>query len=264
MYAIRTDDIWQEGCRNSQLLIADRVDPAGMFEFVNLMPRFPIPDEFDSENALFAHTVWEGMAKRFPGSIPDDRRKQADYEIEIIASMGFPAYFLVVADFINWAKSNGVAVGPGRGSAADISVAELMATSDDDDDRPAPSSGYGRGDGQIVKIGGILSGVTRKVTKKGDTWAAAILEDLGGAIEVLFFPNSYQLYSTAIAEDATSRPGPTAPRPLSCSSRSPAACRRSWSSSARCCAPTRAAPRFISGCAVTRRPRWSGWTTSSG
>ena len=60
----------------------------------------------------------------------------------------------------------------------------------------------GRNDGQIVKIGGILSGVTRKVTKKGDAWAAATLEDLGGAIEVLFFPNSYQLYATAIADDA--------------------------------------------------------------
>jgi DNA polymerase III subunit alpha len=92
---------------------------------------------------------------------------------------------------------------------ADISLAELMgsAAADDDEDedggRPAivaPSGG--RNDGQIVKIGGILSGVTRKVTKQGNQWATATLEDLGGAIEVLFFPQSYQLYSTAIAEDA--------------------------------------------------------------
>ena len=70
-------------------------------------------------------------------------------------------------------------------------------------DRPAGArTQRGRNDGQIVKIGGILSGVTRKVTKKGDAWAAATLEDLGGAIEVLFFPNSYQLYATAIADDA--------------------------------------------------------------
>ena len=68
--------------------------------------------------------------------------------------------------------------------------------------RCAPVTQRGRGDGQFVKIGGILSGVTRKVTKKGDAWAAATLEDLGGAIEVLFFPNSYQLYATAIADDA--------------------------------------------------------------
>ena len=130
MYAINNSDIWQEGCRNSQLLIADRVDTAGMFEFVNLMPRFPIPEEFDSENALFAHTVWEGMAKRYPSGIDDTRRKQAEYEIGIITQMGFPAYFLVVADFINWAKSNGVAVGPGRGSAAGSIVAYAMGITD--------------------------------------------------------------------------------------------------------------------------------------
>ena len=130
MYALRTDEIWQEGCRNSQLLIADRVDAAGMFEFVNLMPRFPIPPEFDSENALFEHTVWEGMKKRYPGGIAADRRKQAEYEIGIITQMGFPAYFLVVADFINWAKNNGVAVGPGRGSAAGSIVAYAMGITD--------------------------------------------------------------------------------------------------------------------------------------
>jgi DNA polymerase-3 subunit alpha len=88
-------------------------------------------------------------------------------------------------------------------NGTDISVAELMAIAEDgeeDDERPVVQAG--RNDGQIVKIGGILSGVTRKVTKKGDTWAAATLEDLAGAIEVLFFPNSYQLYATAIADDA--------------------------------------------------------------
>ena len=89
----------------------------------------------------------------------------------------------------------------------DVSVAELMAVADDaaeDEERPAIALPLptGRNGDQIVKIGGILSGVTRKVTKKGDAWAAATLEDLGGAIEVLFFPNSYQLYATAIADDA--------------------------------------------------------------
>ena len=130
MYAVNNSDIWLEGCRNSQLLIADRVDTAGMFEFVNLMPRYPIPPEFDSEDSLFAATVWQGMERRYPGGIDDTRRKQAEYEIGIIASMGFPAYFLVVADFINWAKSNGVAVGPGRGSAAGSIVAYAMGITD--------------------------------------------------------------------------------------------------------------------------------------
>ncbi|HUN30645.1 MAG TPA: DNA polymerase III subunit alpha, partial [Trebonia sp.] len=130
MYAINNSDVWAEGCRNSQLLIADRVDTTGMFEFVNLMPRFPIPEEFQSEDALFEATVWQGMAKRYPGGVPDDRRKQAEYEISIIVQMGFPAYFLVVADFINWAKNNGVAVGPGRGSAAGSIVAYAMGITD--------------------------------------------------------------------------------------------------------------------------------------
>ena len=94
------------------------------------MPRFPIPAEFESEDALFAHTVWEGMAKRYPNGIDDTRRKQAEYEIGIITQMGFPAYFLVVADFINWAKNNGVAVGPGRGSAAGSIVAYAMGITD--------------------------------------------------------------------------------------------------------------------------------------
>jgi DNA polymerase-3 subunit alpha len=81
---------------------------------------------------------------------------------------------------------------------SDCSLAELMA---DDTERPRGER-PGASDAQIVKIGGILSGVQRKVTKQGNQWAAAILEDLAGAIEVLFFPQTYQLYATSIAEDA--------------------------------------------------------------
>ncbi|HTU04522.1 MAG TPA: DNA polymerase III subunit alpha, partial [Trebonia sp.] len=130
MYRINNSDVWREGCRNSQLLIADRVETSGMFEFKNLMPRFPIPDGYDSEDALFADVVWQGMAKRYPNGYDERRRTQAEYEIQIICQMGFPAYFLVVADFINWAKNNGVAVGPGRGSAAGSIVAYAMGITD--------------------------------------------------------------------------------------------------------------------------------------
>ncbi len=52
------------------------------------------------------------MHYRFPQGIPDVVRKQAEYEVGVITSMGFPGYFLVVADFINWAKRNGIRVGP--------------------------------------------------------------------------------------------------------------------------------------------------------
>src|SRR5579872_2510394 len=130
MYQLDSSDIWQEGCRNSQLLIADRVDARGMFEFRNLMPRFPIPEGYDSEDELFAAEVWQGMDRRYPDGYDEQRRQQAEYEIQMISQMGFPAYFLVVADFIMWAKDNGIAVGPGRGSAAGSIVAYAMGITD--------------------------------------------------------------------------------------------------------------------------------------
>jgi DNA polymerase-3 subunit alpha len=57
-------------------------------------------------------------------------------------------------------------------------------------------------DGQIVNLAGILSGVSRRITKQGRGWASATLEDLGGAVEVMFFPNTYELVGQYIAEDA--------------------------------------------------------------
>ncbi|MBO0777065.1 MAG: DNA polymerase III subunit alpha, partial [Actinobacteria bacterium] len=69
----------------------------------------------------------------------------------------------------------------------------------DDTERDARG---GRPDGQSVIVGGILSGVQRKVTRKGDPWAAATLEDLEGAIEVLFFPATYAGCATLLADDA--------------------------------------------------------------
>jgi DNA polymerase-3 subunit alpha len=78
---------------------------------------------------------------------------------------------------------------------SDCSLADLMA---DDAERLRGD----RAEAQVVKAAGILSGVQRKVTKQGNQWATATLEDLGGAIEVLFFPQTYQLYATSIAEDA--------------------------------------------------------------
>jgi len=130
MYRLDSSDVWQQGCRNSQLLIAERVDASGMFEFRNLMPRFPIPENYASEDELFAAEVWKGMRARYPHGYDERRRTQAEYEIAMICQMGFPAYFLVVADFINWAKNNGIAVGPGRGSAAGSIVSYAMGITD--------------------------------------------------------------------------------------------------------------------------------------
>jgi DNA polymerase-3 subunit alpha len=81
---------------------------------------------------------------------------------------------------------------------ADCSLADLLTSGDETSERTPGGRNDGGG---VVKVAGILSGVQRKVTKQGNPWAAATLEDLAGAIEVLFFPATYQLYATSIAED---------------------------------------------------------------
>jgi DNA polymerase-3 subunit alpha len=128
MRAIDSSDAWQEGCRNT-LLVAERVDTTGMFEFHNLMPRFPIPDG-KTVDEYFREQVWAGMHRRFPDGVDEAHRKQVEFEIGVILQMGFPSYFLVVADFINWAKRNGIRVGPGRGSAAGALIAYAMGITD--------------------------------------------------------------------------------------------------------------------------------------
>jgi DNA polymerase-3 subunit alpha len=80
----------------------------------------------------------------------------------------------------------------------DCSVLQLLGSADDQE-RNARGD---RADGQVVTLGGILSGVQRKVTRQGNPWAAAMLEDLEGAIEVLFFPSTYQACMNLIVEDA--------------------------------------------------------------
>jgi DNA polymerase-3 subunit alpha len=93
------------------------------------MPRFPAP-QGETEQTWFAKEVWAGMARRYPGGISEDRRAQCDYEVGVITQMGFCAYFLVVADFIGWAKGNGIPVGPGRGSAAGSIVSYALGITD--------------------------------------------------------------------------------------------------------------------------------------
>lgn len=129
MYAIDNSDAWQEGCLNTQRLIADRVDTTGMFAKRDLMPRFDVPQGYD-EVSWFQEEVRRGMARRYPSGVPEDRQAQADYEMKVVIDMGFPGYFLVVADFIMWAKNNGIAVGPGRGSAAGSIVSYAMGITD--------------------------------------------------------------------------------------------------------------------------------------
>jgi DNA polymerase-3 subunit alpha len=128
MRAVDSSALWQQGCRNT-LLVAEKVDPTGMFEFHNLMPRFPVP-EGETEESWFRKETHRGLARRFPNGVPEGHVVQAEYELGIIIQMGFPSYFLVVADFIQWAKSQGIAVGPGRGSAAGSLVAYALGITD--------------------------------------------------------------------------------------------------------------------------------------
>src|SRR5690606_3613055 len=112
-----------EACDNT-LLIAEQCE-VSFDTSANYMPRFPVP-EGEDEISWFVKEVEAGLQRRYPNGYSDAVRKQADYEVEVTIQMGFPGYFLVVADFINWSKRQGIRVGPGRGSAAGSMVAYLM------------------------------------------------------------------------------------------------------------------------------------------
>src|SRR3954447_20300263 len=114
--------LWRElpqACDNT-LLIAERCDVE--FAHRNLMPQFPVP-EGETEDSWLRKEVARGLARRFPAGVPADRKVQADYELDVMIQMGFPGYFLVVADLCRHARDNGIRVGPGRGSAAGSMVA---------------------------------------------------------------------------------------------------------------------------------------------
>ncbi len=96
------------------------------------LPDFPIPEGSTIEEFL-AQTSREGLAKRLAVIQPDDPapyHERLDFELDIINQMGFPGYFLVVMDFIRWAKAHGIAVGPGRGSGAGSLVAYALEITD--------------------------------------------------------------------------------------------------------------------------------------
>lgn len=81
------------------------------------MPKFPTGDK--SMEQMFIDECWKGFHQRFDNSDVDMNvyKERLEYEMSVIAQMKFQAYFLIVADFIGYAKNNGIAVGPGRGSA---------------------------------------------------------------------------------------------------------------------------------------------------
>ncbi len=113
-----------EACDNT-LLVAEQCEVSFTEEVGRYMPHFPVP-EGEDEVSYFVRKVEEGLRERYPGGVPEEVRKQAEYEQEVISSKGYAGYYLVVADFINWAKSQGIRVGPGRGSGAGSMAAYAM------------------------------------------------------------------------------------------------------------------------------------------
>ena len=115
------------GACDATLEIAERIgDYASVFAARNLMPQFPVPGG-ETEESLLRRDVWRGLERRFPGGIPDTYRQQAEFELGVICQMGFPGYFLVVADLVAHAKQEGIRVGPGRGSAAGAVIAWALS-----------------------------------------------------------------------------------------------------------------------------------------
>ncbi len=117
-----------EACDNT-LLIAERCNTAFDEGVGTYMPQFPVPDG-ETETSWFINEVNRGLTVRFPSGVPEYARTQADYETDVIIGKGYAGYFLVVADFINWAKRNGIRVGPGRGSGAGSMCAYAMRITD--------------------------------------------------------------------------------------------------------------------------------------
>jgi len=117
-----------DACDNT-LRVAEMCEVSFVEKEGQYMPRFPCPPGED-ETSWFIKEVEAGLQARYPGGVPNASRKQADYEIDVIVGKGYPGYFLVVADFINWAKDNGIRVGPGRGSGAGSMCAYAMRITD--------------------------------------------------------------------------------------------------------------------------------------
>ncbi len=114
-----------EAC-DSTLLIAERVQSyADVWKPQDRMPIFPVPDGHDQSSWL-THEVDAGLRRRFPAAVPQEYSDRAAYEIQVICDKGYPSYFLIVADLINYARSVDIRVGPGRGSAAGSLVAYAM------------------------------------------------------------------------------------------------------------------------------------------
>ena len=104
-----------ESCDNT-LLIAERCNIT-MREDEDLMPRFEVP-KGETEDSWLRKLATEGLLRHMGGSLTPEYQERLNYELDVMIKMGFPGYFLVVADLCEHAREVGIRVGPGRGSAA--------------------------------------------------------------------------------------------------------------------------------------------------
>ncbi len=117
-----------EACDNT-LWIAERATVEIEFGKPQL-PSFPLPEGFTTDGEYLTHLTMEGARKRWGTNVPDRVVERLAYELQVIESMGFSSYFLIVWDLIKHARDNGIRVGPGRGSAAGCAVAYCLWITD--------------------------------------------------------------------------------------------------------------------------------------
>ncbi|HJR44045.1 MAG TPA: DNA polymerase III subunit alpha [Actinomycetota bacterium] len=131
----RTFARWPGACENT-LAVAERCNvEISMGQL--LLPRYEVPQGKTLEGYL-RELVYEGLQRRGYGNEAtpqgahslDDARQRADFELKVIEQMGFAGYFLVVQDFVNWSKDQGIRVGPGRGSAAGSIVSYALGVTE--------------------------------------------------------------------------------------------------------------------------------------
>src|SRR5439155_18267643 len=120
---------WPEAVA-STLEIAERCD-ATIELGKQLIPSYPTPDGRDEAEYL-RERAFEGLRRRYGDPPPAEAVERLEMELGVIVRMGFAAYFLIVWDFVKYAKDNGIAVGPGRGSAAGSIVAYSLNITDVD------------------------------------------------------------------------------------------------------------------------------------
>jgi DNA polymerase-3 subunit alpha len=123
--------------RIARRCVAD-VPKLGVKELTQYLPDFDIPPDFKNADLYLRHLAGEGLAKRYAqknaegGLAWRQIQERCEYELKVIIEMGFTGYFLIVMDFINWAKEHDISVGPGRGSGAGSIVAYSLRITDID------------------------------------------------------------------------------------------------------------------------------------